>query len=697
MQPTALPRARSRAFIIGAVLVCVLLAATSVVVMQLDPGLTWHTGTKTLVLNILPGVAFSLGLWSLMRRAILSLLISMSFVALLYHASTVKANYLGTPLLPSDFWLVSQLVENPGLFADYIDLSTAAITAITLSTAALGLLWRYEPATFTRSWLLRLPMTAASLFLCYAIFAGTPPTQGLYAEQFGGRVKGIWSPSKLYEKSGMINGLGFYAAQARRAVGTPDMAMLSRFDRANSDDLHRRRNAPLPKELPDVYLIQAESLFDPTTIRGLEGLQLMPNWNRLSRHGIHGSLKSPAFGGVTIRAEFESMTGYPMRAFPTVQYPYYGLVRKGINSLPAVMDGFGYSTIVAHPYKSGFWNRKVVMQRLGFEHRLFREELGELEKVGRYAGDDAFFRRLLKLESNGQPRFVFAITMENHGPWLTQKVPPGVTIPDAALFDSLPPDARTELEAYLWHVISGDHALGMFADALMSRSRPTVLAIYGDHLPALKKTFPHVEFVNGKPAHAQPVPFMVISNRPMTPRLVEQGGLNELPALLLHAAKLPQPGYFAIDGLASDHAGAIGRDGTDNLLVQAAWRDYLGAKRAAGSAPGHVAAHPDIPDRAQNPPDAPQASLTISPIASDGCRPNAYTARVDWSIPASVPARRAEIHVHHANGQLMASKQARVASTNTGNWVRPGMEFYLVDGDSGQVLDSAVAAAYRCH
>jgi hypothetical protein len=190
---------------------------------------------------------------------------------------------------------------------------------------------------------------------------------------------------------------------------------------------------------------------------------------------------------------------------------------------------------------------------------------------------------------------------------------------------------------------------------------------------------------------------MIISNRPMTPRLVEQGGLNALPALLLHAAKLPQPGYFAIDGLASDHAGAMARGGTDNLLVQATWRDYLGAKRAAGSAPGHAAAHPDIPDRAQDASGAPQARLTISPIASDGCRPNAYTARVDWSIPASVPAPRAEIHVDRADGQLMASKQARVASANTGNWVRPGMEFYLVDGDSGRVLDHAVAAAYGCH
>lgn len=665
-------------------------------IVWLDTGLTIHSNIKALALNLLPCGAFVLGLWLILRRAILSLLVSVALVFLLYHASAIKNNYLGTPLLPSDFWIVSQVMQNPDLFAGYVDITATGIAACALCVLGICLLWRYEPKTLKFPRLPSLVLAAISLLICYAVFVGGMPTQGLYAEQFGNKAKGIWSPTKLYMKSGMINGLGFFAAQAKRAVGTPDMAMLERFDNANSGELKRRRNIPLPAELPDIYLIQSESLFDPGTIRGLDHAQLMPNWHRLSQEGIHGALKSPAFGGVTIRAEFESMTGYSMHAFPTVQYPYYGLVRKGINSLPAALASFGYSTTVAHPYKPGFWNRKVVMQRFGFQHLLFQDELGHLETAGRYASDDAFFRRLLELPSTSQPRFVFAITMENHGPWLKQKVPIDTQVSNAELLDTLPPDSRKELEAYLWHVSNGDQALEMFATKLLSRSRATVLAIYGDHLPALKKTYPHVEFVDGKPAHSQPIPFMIISNRPITPRLIEHGSISELPALLLQAANLPQPGYFAIDGLVSDRPGITGKHDPGTLLMQAAWRDYRAGK--SGVLPPRrdqpVGTHtlPQVKNHAISQP----ASLTVSPMPSAGCAPGAYTALVQWSVPASAPTNRIEIHVNQPNGDLMSSKKSSHSSAKTGNWVKPGTVFYLVDGDTGKTLASVTAGSYRC-
>ena len=704
------PHPRSSRFqYVGSALAClVILVATAATVVWLDPAVTLQSGFKTIVLNTFPIAALAIGLWALTRRAVLSMLVSLGFAWLVFQASTIKQLYLGTPLLPSDFWMASQIASNPNLFGEYVEftpLITATLAGLVVAIVALAWL---EPRSFPRRWWVRLPVGVGALFLCYAAFAGLPPSQRVYAQQFGDSVKFVWNPIKLYKLSGLVNGMAFFSAQAQQAVGTPDTAMLAQFDTRHADELARRRQIPLPDPLPDLYIIQAESLFDPQTIIGLENDDLMPHWHRLAATGIHGTLDSPAYGGVTIRAEFETLTGYPMRAFPTVQYPYYGLVNSGINSLPRELARMGYVTTVAHPFKSGFWNRKVVMQRFGFQHLLFQKQLGALSKQGHYAGDDAFFSSLLALphaDAPDAPNFVFAITMENHGPWLSQEIPAGAPGSDIVLPEGLPEDARHELRAYLWHVIDGDRALGEFADQLLARQRPTYLVIYGDHLPALKATYPHVDFVDGNGPKAQPVPFMIVSNQPMQPRHVDNMEMSRLPAMLLENAGLPQPGYFAINAIVAANStnGASGKTDTE-ILKNATWRDYLRAKSKAMPAPARIeerartasttaVAAPSVVAKSS----ADRIEFIITPVQTNECQPHAYAARLDWSVPPVIAQHGTEIRVNASDGTLMSFKKATVASRTTGNWVHPGKAFYLVDKETGATLAHGNAGAYDCH
>lgn len=687
----------------------VILVATVATILWLDPALTLQSGFKTIALNTYPIAVLAIGLWALTRRAVLSLLFSLGLVWLVFLASTTKQLYLGTPLLPSDFWMASQVATNPDLFGEYITFTPWTIALLAgFLVVVVGLGW-LEPRSFPRRWWIRLPVSAGALLLCYAAFAGLPPTQSVYAQQFGDRVKSVWDPIKLYKLSGLVNGMAFFSAQAQQAVGTPNMGMLAQFDREHAAELAKRRGAPLPKPLPDIYIIQAESLFDPETIVGLDSDDLMPNWHRLEATGLHGTLDSPAFGGVTIRAEFETLTGYPMRAFPTVQYPYYGLVRSGINSLPRDLARMGYVTTVAHPFKSGFWNRKVVMQRFGFQRLLFQDQLGRLSKQGRYVSDEAFFTRLLALphtDAAGAPNFVFAISMENHGPWLSQTIPANAPGGDIALPEGLPKDAQHELRAYLWHVIDGDRALGKFADTLLARARPTYMVIYGDHLPALKATYPHVSFVDGGSPHSQPVPFMIVSNQPMQSRHVGNMEMSRLPAMLLESAGLPQPGYFAIDGIVADGM-AKGRAGAKaaNLLKNATWRDYLGNDKAGSThasdkhdnTPRLVSSQATSASPTSTTPAVDGVELSITPVPTDACQPRSYTARLDWSVPLEIARHGTEIRINAPTGTLMTFKKGTQASARTGNWVKPGTQFYLVDHATQATLAQGMAGTYNCH
>lgn len=101
-----------------------------------------------------------------------------------------------------------------------------------------------------------------------------------------------------------------------------------------------------------------------------------------------------------------------------------------------------------------------------------------------------------------------------------------------------------------------------------------------------------------------------------------------------------------------------------------------------------------------NAPAAPEAQapqiLTIAPFKTDNCTPRGYTAEVSWSIPAEQPHVNVEVRVNKVDGGLMAFKSARKASAKTGNWVKPGTQFFLVDRDSRETVAQATAGEYDC-
>jgi hypothetical protein len=65
------------------------------------------------------------------------------------------------------------------------------------------------------------------------------------------------------------------------------------------------------------------------------------------------------------------------------------------------------------------------------------------------------------------PTLLYAVTMENHGPWGPDRIP------------GLPGGAAT----YLHHLAHGDKMLQRLMDALARRPGTAVLAFFGDHRP----------------------------------------------------------------------------------------------------------------------------------------------------------------------------------------------------------------------
>ena len=154
-------------------------------------------------------------------------------------------------------------------------------------------------------------------------------------------------------------------------------------------------------------------------------------------------------------------------------------------------------------------------------------------------------RILDELRDDGPPRFVFAISMENHGPFdwrpgLDQSRLGALQMPE-----KLDAGGRLWLGNYLYLLDDADQQLGRLAEALAQRKRRTLLLFYGDHLPGLAPVYDQLGFDDGRDAKSQPVPWLLLDNADSHPRRLDTRSWM-LPAVLLHVAGIDDNAYFNV-------------------------------------------------------------------------------------------------------------------------------------------------------
>jgi phosphoglycerol transferase MdoB-like AlkP superfamily enzyme len=209
----------------------------------------------------------------------------------------------------------------------------------------------------------------------------------------------------------------------------------------------------------------------------------------------------------------------------------------------------GYETIAVHGNDPGFWNRTSAFRALGFDRFVAQPDFpGNVRKDGQYMADSAMTDQIMaELKDDGPPRFVFAISMEAHGPY---DVSPHI---DTAQRDAIPvpdgisDDAKLQLRNYIYHMRHADEELGRLADLLRKRERPTLLLFYGDHLPALVETYAKAGFVNGDDMRTQTVPYVLFDAHGDGPaQMREDLAAWMLPGRLLEQAGITDDPYFAL-------------------------------------------------------------------------------------------------------------------------------------------------------
>ncbi|WP_243042211.1 LTA synthase family protein [Dyella sedimenti] len=525
------------------------------------------------VANALPGLLLAILLLVLSRRALLSFGLAFLLQALVYGVNALKVSNLNTPLMPADFRMLGQLRRGGfSLLGSYLPASPWPYLALLGALAIIVAAWRMEPPMFARRTRGKRLVSGVALFLLLGtLLAGMPGWTRIY----GGRHLWLepWSASATAEHSGLVSSLVMFHLHQGHGRKQPDAASAQQLIERSGTALreHLQPAASPQGELPDIVVVQSESFFDPSIVRGYESTDLTPNLHRLAAQGQSGPLHVPTYGGGTIRTEFEVLTGLSLRYFDDLQFPYLQMSHKVVPSMVRALRSHGYETIALHGNDPGFWNRTTAFRALGFDRFVSRSSFpAHAAMDGQYMADSAMTDEIMgQLKNAGPPQFLFAISIEAHGPY---DVPPA----DTAARDAIPvPEGITgknklELQNYLYHMRHADQELGRLAELLSRRERPTLLLFYGDHLPALTDTYQHTGFVDGKDMLSQAGTWLLVDPRNPAPAHRETLASWMLPGRLLEQAGVHDDAYFALTQVIAPQLAALTRapgappEGEDN-------------------------------------------------------------------------------------------------------------------------------------
>ena len=235
----------------------------------------------------------------------------------------------------------------------------------------------------------------------------------------------------------------------------------------------------------NVIAIQSESFWDPTRMENITlSEDPMPKIREMGQSFPSGYMVSPVFGCNTCVPEFEFLTGSSADFLKAGTYPYTQYIHRDISALPRTFKDNGYKTIALHTYDKYFYNRAQAYSFMGFDEFYGSSDLKSPERKGTYIADMEMTRWIIKQyeENKDNPLFIYAITMQNHGNYLNQRYDEyDVDVTSDALSEN---DLGGLCDA-VQGIYDIDKSFYELTKYFETASEPTIIVIYGDHLPFL--------------------------------------------------------------------------------------------------------------------------------------------------------------------------------------------------------------------
>ena len=302
---------------------------------------------------------------------------------------------------------------------------------------------------------------------------------------------------------------------------------------------------------PNIIVVMDEAFSDLSVLGDFDtNTDYMPFVHSLEKgneNTITGYLNTSVCGGNTADTEFEFLTGNTMAFLPVGSIPYQQYIKSETPSLASYLKSIGYATYAQHPYYGSGWNRDTVYPLLGFDNLSFMQDYSNQRFVRKYISDETSFDKIIETYENkpdGQPAFIFNVTMQNHGGYTDTYYGFDNTVTADKLNNSA-------LDQYLSLIKMTDEDLNSLIDYFSNVDEKTIVVFFGDHQPndtvassvLAANGMDYNNLSNEELKLRYQVPYVIWANYDIDEATGEDTSVNYLAANVLKAADVPTNDY----------------------------------------------------------------------------------------------------------------------------------------------------------
>lgn len=406
--------------------------------------------------------------------------------------SGVKLKILGVPLTPWDIVLAGEASDMVKYISNILSFKILIIILLFL-VASYFLL--YRTTLFSKKVALkeRGILAIIAVAMLSAVYTDLP----LPIQKWSGIQASVWNQVENTTTNGyaLATFLNTKSMLTDKREGYDDKAVQAIVSNTPKPIKAGDPNNPVK---PNVIVVLSEAFWDPTVIKGVEfSRDPIPFFHKLQQTGTSGTMLSPQYGGGTANVEFEVLTGNSMRFLPQGSIAYNQFLTNEVDSLASIYARQGYTSTAISPFYNWYFNSNKIYKYFGFS-KYIPIEYFKPNYSGPYIADSEVAANIIHAtdQSDG-PDFVFANTMENHFHFFPGKFPKNTI----DVTGNMSPSSQGMLETLAQGINASDKMLKELVEYYEKKGEPTIIAFWGDHLPALGDdyaTYIDTKYISGK-------------------------------------------------------------------------------------------------------------------------------------------------------------------------------------------------------
>ena len=413
----------------------------------------------------------------LTRRKYLAFFITFLLYIIFLIINVIKIRYLATPLYPIDFSQLGDLFKTWELFKIFLP---ALIIMVIIIAAILRIGYKKERVINGNIFLINL--LVATVLLTGVLF---------YRENIEVELRSLG----IYHKKNANlprRGLkyGYLTNFVQAGLFTSQSKQPAHYGFAQIQKIVQKYDLNTPIERDDehqkpdnIIVLLIESFTDPADFGWQFSTNPVATFHALKESFPSGHIYSPVFGGKSINAEFELMTGMSNRFTPIESMPYQEFVKRNIPSLPRTFKQANYTTNTIQVIKFKGFGYGKIYEYLGVDNKisLADKEKYALDPTGKFTSSEEIAKEIIALTNNQKSSFVFSFPNSSHSPWLIDDYP------DSNIFLQNGSDARLdhEISAYANAINHTDVILKNLIKHFRHSPEKTIIITMGDHQPGL--------------------------------------------------------------------------------------------------------------------------------------------------------------------------------------------------------------------